>query len=509
MPIYIKHAVKWTPDTERKIHPGTTVMVTGVREPGEHEAPHGQGTLWICDDDVHYHIKGRFDRGVCVRGKITMKNPSSGRIICESKGTFNDEYFPTQLHGPKCEYIQHDWADREEWHMGKGSYKGAFHMGVPIMGTFTGADGTEYNLAEGSSYLTWDEAKREYGETMAKKVLRAVRDFNPESKLARTAPGGAAEGMVESEAESEAESVTECDDDDAPLELWPWQESAIAVIKGTTSNRTIHWFHSTEGNVGKTQGVGAYLYRYMGAVLLKPAEFNDAKHLIAKKMEATHGKFREWPIVIIDLPRANTELVRSSKLYVLIEEVQNLFSASDRQFIIPPTVVVFANEPPATKMMSPDRFQVQKVDDAGAGKLYLHKDYATHEKLKQFAQELRERNERERKLIEDAKVRAEAESSSFDVKVEFSKAYQLGDQRNVQNKRKSIPVAEMLNKCQRVFGDNNPFTTRQQLETFIDETYDFMNVDECGGSHNPQPPAGKIVKVAPKNVTKYIGFKDA
>jgi len=394
---------------------------------------------------------------------------------------------------------------------------------VPIMGTFTDDEGTEYNPAERSSHLTWDESKCEYGENMAKKVLRAVpppdappsddpvgshastlghllsrdpfsfaydgmalggvqqevrrdtvyhyrrgkphyttichlfgqsrcchpdgllfvrttddagnaldaqgltksagdalknhdqnwhgavkpgrktkgkatlvarlpslRDLGPQTEIARTAPGGAAEGMIESEAESVAGDQFD-DVDDAPLELWPWQESAIDIIKGTTSNRTIHWFHSTEGNVGKTHGVGAFLCRYEGAVLLAPDEFKGAKHLIAKKMEATHGKFREWPIVIIDLPRANTELVRSSKLYVLIEEVQNLFSASDRRFIIPPTVVVFANEPPATEMMSPDRFQVQQMGSAPDGKLYLRKDYATHKALKEFAQTLRAR----------------------------------------------------------------------------------------------------------------------
>tara|TARA_R110002049_G_scaffold213821_1_gene385270 strand:- start:684 stop:2177 length:1494 start_codon:yes stop_codon:yes gene_type:complete len=495
MTIFLKHVHKWTPDTKRSTNPGMTVMVKNAKGVLL-EAPHGQGRLVRIDCEVHYHYKGRFDHGRLVSGKV-VKKTAMGNTMGIYKGTFYDDYVPPMLHGSKCEMTNYD-GDRAYVER-KGVYKGVFHMGTPISVDHTNEDGDTRRIDD--SMLTWEEAVYLWGLPVAKKVLR---DCDPESELARTAPGGTATTQVTSEAESVVDDEND-DVEDARIELWDWQECALKMIMSTTSNRTIHWIHSTEGNVGKTKGLGAFMCQCFESHLPELDDFKFGLKVIKKKLNAPHGKFREWPVVIIDIPRSNEKLVKSPKLYTFMEEVNNLYAASDRQFITPPTMIVLANEPPVAKMMSPDRFQVQKVDDC-AGKLYMKKDYKTHEVLKEFAQELRERNERERQKIKAAKMRADAQSSSFDIKVEFANLFPLGDQRNGQNKRKSASVSEMYNKCQRVFADKNPFASPKQLETFIDETYDHTSVAECGGPHNPQPPVGKICKVTPKNLTKYIGF---
>lgn len=466
----------WCPNADAKIQQGTTVD----------GKPHGKGTLTLTPGRGAYEVwKGVFKSGTLVRGKQTIYNGSA--VTRVFKGTFQG----ANLHGRACEDI--DYAG------GLRVSKGLFFEGEPLAVTVV-EDESESEFVDDN--VRWNDAVERWGESMAKRVLRHAAS---DSRLARTAP--TAKSEAESEAESVAESAAESAHEDVD-ELWPWQEEATKKITTSVSDRTIHWIHSTEGNVGKSFLV-RFLCRHEDALLLDPDHVKDGKRHVAKKMQYTEGKFYEWPILLVDIPRARSDLVASAAFYAAVEALQSSFAtqlgreAVQVVYETPPTVVVFANTPPATRLLSPDRLQVHKVDVTLTGSLLLVKDFATHEALDAFEASLRERNQRERALIDEAKQRAEA---PVDMRAELVRLYQLGDQRNAQNKRKRVLLSEMHNQCRRVLGSAMPFPLQMDLEAFIDGAFRVVDVASCGGSHNPQPPEGTICKVNSKGKTGYIGF---
>ena len=145
-----------------------------------------------------------------------------------------------------------------------------------------------------------------------------------------------------------------------PLEgknLYPWQKEIVDMLDSDPDDRSIYWYWSSTGNIGKS-ALCKHLCLTMGAYVLGGA-FKDGLYAIAKMVEA-----KKPPTVLIwDLPR-----IRKNHLSVAaLEKVKDgCFFASKYESVQvlfnPPHVIVFANSPPDLETMSADRWKVTCLD---------------------------------------------------------------------------------------------------------------------------------------------------
>ncbi len=146
-----------------------------------------------------------------------------------------------------------------------------------------------------------------------------------------------------------------------PLEgkvLYAWQQEIVDILDRDPDDRSILWYWSAEGNLGKS-ALCKHLCLTMGAFVLGGA-FKDGLYAIAKMVENN----KPPAILIWDLPRvkknhlsvAALEKVKDGCFFASkYESVQVLFN--------PPHVLVFANSPPELETMSADRWKVTCLDD--------------------------------------------------------------------------------------------------------------------------------------------------
>ena len=158
-----------------------------------------------------------------------------------------------------------------------------------------------------------------------------------------------------------------------PHEWLPWQEDAFKTAginidevhevddEDDDSRKRITWIYSIEGDVGKSS-FSSCLQEQCGALVIAlGSKVADLKHAIFSHKE----KLDKWerPIIIADLSRTESRMLDRAEIYVALEAVSGNFHSTKYEGGVvtweqPPTLIVFANQPPKTEWLSPDRFQV-------------------------------------------------------------------------------------------------------------------------------------------------------
>ncbi len=150
-----------------------------------------------------------------------------------------------------------------------------------------------------------------------------------------------------------------------PLEgkvLYPWQSDIVMMLAGEPDDRSIYWFWSAVGNIGKS-ALCKHLCLKHNAFVLGGA-FKDGLFAISKMVE----KGMPPKVLIWDIPRVQANHMS----YACLEKVKDgcFFSAkyeSVQCLFNPPHVLVFANEPPELGNMSSDRWKVTCLDTSPPG----------------------------------------------------------------------------------------------------------------------------------------------
>ena len=122
--------------------------------------------------------------------------------------------------------------------------------------------------------------------------------------------------------------------------LYPWQRKLVDIVKEEPDNRTIHWYYSKLGDVGKS-AIARYLCIHHGALIVS-GKIADIKYQIINYVGVVD-------LVIWDVPRTAENYIN----YGGLEKVKDACFASNKyesKMYIgnPPHVIVFANENSAT-----------------------------------------------------------------------------------------------------------------------------------------------------------------
>lgn len=138
-----------------------------------------------------------------------------------------------------------------------------------------------------------------------------------------------------------------------------WQLELVNIVKEIPDERTVHWYWSKNGNVGKT-AIAKYLVVKHGATYVN-GKACDMKFAIAKLIEKT-GIAPE--IVICGYPR---ELSSHQISYNGIEQIKDglFFSTkfeSTTCVFNSPHIIILANTPPCKEKLSEDRWHIVEVD---------------------------------------------------------------------------------------------------------------------------------------------------
>lgn len=147
-------------------------------------------------------------------------------------------------------------------------------------------------------------------------------------------------------------------DDNAVLEcpeitLYPWQQQLVDLFKTKPDNRTIHWYWSEEGLVGKSTFC-TYIYLTLEDVhVVEPMEYKD----LAESINT------DTKILLMDCPRDTDQ---REFPYRFLEKCKDrrIFSQkynSTTKWFNPFHVVIFANFAPDASKYSPDRLHVVKL----------------------------------------------------------------------------------------------------------------------------------------------------
>ncbi len=138
-----------------------------------------------------------------------------------------------------------------------------------------------------------------------------------------------------------------------------WQVRILAEIKEEPDDRTIHWYWSEEGNLGKTTFCKFLTDRYDAVPVC--GKGNDVRNAIC-----TYFKDKgETPrLVVFPIPRSHDEQYVS---YEAIENIKDMYFYSGKYeggaVCGPcPHLYVFANYEPDTSRMSEDRWNIVNID---------------------------------------------------------------------------------------------------------------------------------------------------
>lgn len=139
----------------------------------------------------------------------------------------------------------------------------------------------------------------------------------------------------------------------------PWEQDILKIIETEPDDRTIHWYWSEAGNMGKTSFC-KYLTVKHGAIALsgKAADMRNGVIDYYKQKGDTPS------LVLIPIPRSfNTDYLN----YEGIENIKDMYFYSGKYEGGQvcgncPHVFVFANEPPDQSKMSGDRWVITQID---------------------------------------------------------------------------------------------------------------------------------------------------
>ncbi len=137
--------------------------------------------------------------------------------------------------------------------------------------------------------------------------------------------------------------------------FYDWQLDILKIIYAPPDDRSVHWFWSEKGGIGKSCFV-KHLLCTEQAILCTKGKYSDICNLIYNARMTTKR------IVIFDLPRNNGNSIS----YDAVESIKNGMISNTKYetgFTIfpPPHILIFANEPPDMENLSEDRWIIKEL----------------------------------------------------------------------------------------------------------------------------------------------------
>ncbi|AXQ66620.1 MAG: putative viral replication protein [Circoviridae sp.] len=147
-----------------------------------------------------------------------------------------------------------------------------------------------------------------------------------------------------------------------PNDMYDWQTEILDLIKEEPDDRTINWYWSHEGNIGKTT-FSKYLVAKCGATLLS-GKGADVRNGVIEYCKQNNGRTPEF--VVFPIPRSFSQEYIS---YEAIENIKDMFFYSGKYEGGSvcgncPHVIVFANHPPCMDKLSTDRWNIVNIDES-------------------------------------------------------------------------------------------------------------------------------------------------
>lgn len=136
-----------------------------------------------------------------------------------------------------------------------------------------------------------------------------------------------------------------------------WQLQVTSLCRDKPDKRSIHWYWSDIGGIGKTT-LCKYLCIHMGALLIG-GKGDNCRYAVAQHILKTK---KHPEIILINIPRSVEHIS-----YTAIEEVKDgcFFSGKYESGMVIyncPHVFVFANSPPDTNKLSKDRWHIYRIE---------------------------------------------------------------------------------------------------------------------------------------------------
>lgn len=142
----------------------------------------------------------------------------------------------------------------------------------------------------------------------------------------------------------------------SPSMFKPWQNEIIDIINTEPDDRTIHWYWSENGGVGKSCFIKYLVVKHKAKFLCK-GKFADIINIIFNTdMDKTN-------ILCFDLPRNTGNKIS----YDALECIKNglisntKYETGDKVFN-PPHIFIFANAPPEEGRMSDDKWKITELN---------------------------------------------------------------------------------------------------------------------------------------------------
>lgn len=141
-----------------------------------------------------------------------------------------------------------------------------------------------------------------------------------------------------------------------PSKLYEWENSIIEIIKQEPDDRSVHWYWSKSGNIGKS-AFTKYLVLKHNAIMCVSGAYGDIVNLIYNADMDTNN------LVVFDLPRNNGNHVS----YSVIESIKNGLVCNTKyetgyKAFNSPHVIIFSNEEPEREKLSLDRWHITCLD---------------------------------------------------------------------------------------------------------------------------------------------------
>lgn len=140
--------------------------------------------------------------------------------------------------------------------------------------------------------------------------------------------------------------------------LYAFQKEILKLIEEVPDERSIHWYWSLKGNIGKTS-LCKHLCLKHGALIVG-GKYRDAYYSIAERKAA------KLPVdlIVFNIPRNQGNKVS----YTSIEGIKDgMFNSTKYKSCMVvyncPHVIIFANSPPDLSMLSEDRWKIRALDD--------------------------------------------------------------------------------------------------------------------------------------------------
>lgn len=146
-------------------------------------------------------------------------------------------------------------------------------------------------------------------------------------------------------------------------QLYDWQKDILKVVKTEPDDRTVYWYWSHKGSIGKTCFC-KFLYSKYGAYCLN-GKGGDVRNGIVEYTKS-HG---DTPgLIVYPIPRCHGSEYVS---YEAIENIKDMFFYSGKYeggMVCgnSPHLIIFANEPPKETKLSLDRWHIVCIDPENA-----------------------------------------------------------------------------------------------------------------------------------------------